>query len=209
MLVPAWSPSGRCALASALSPIARMTRSSRGPDIAALAATCWPGSSVTRPPRHATTATGGVFGSTSSPACEHDHLPRVVRCGRRPASGGGRNVAHHGRAANPPVQNSHLGPKGRRRDRRRRAIRVADSSHEARVEQTGHRCHWRHACHDRRVHMAGHPKPISGSGPRQQADLAHRERGQHDRGGRVLDHRTSARHKRGLETRHGLTLVPR
>jgi hypothetical protein len=28
MLVPAWSPSGRCALASALSPIERMTRSS-------------------------------------------------------------------------------------------------------------------------------------------------------------------------------------
>jgi hypothetical protein len=32
MLVPARSPSGRRALASALSPIARMTRSSRGPD---------------------------------------------------------------------------------------------------------------------------------------------------------------------------------
>jgi hypothetical protein len=74
MLVPAWSPSGRCALASALSPIASMTRSSTDPDIATLPATCWPGSSVTRPPGRATTATGGVFGSTSSPACEHDHL---------------------------------------------------------------------------------------------------------------------------------------
>jgi hypothetical protein len=31
MLVPAWSPSGRCALASALSRIARMTRSSTDP----------------------------------------------------------------------------------------------------------------------------------------------------------------------------------
>jgi hypothetical protein len=80
MLVPAWSPSGRRALASAASPIARATRSSRGPDIAALAAPCWPGSSVTPPPGHATTATGGVFGSTSSPACEHDHLaPYVAR----------------------------------------------------------------------------------------------------------------------------------
>jgi hypothetical protein len=36
MLVPAWSPSGRRALASALSPIARMTRSSTDPDIATL-----------------------------------------------------------------------------------------------------------------------------------------------------------------------------
>jgi len=50
MFVPAWSPSGRCAFASALSPIARMTRSPTDPHIATLPATCRPGSSVKRPP---------------------------------------------------------------------------------------------------------------------------------------------------------------
>jgi hypothetical protein len=78
MLVPAWSPSGRYALASAPSAIARMTLSSTDPRHRCTRPTCWPGSSVTRPPGRATSATGGVFGGTSSRACAR--LPRAFGC---------------------------------------------------------------------------------------------------------------------------------
>src|SRR5665213_1213914 len=75
MLVPAWSPSGRCASASARSPIARMTHSSTDPDIATLPRTLLAGhfSQPAARSRHY----GNRWGLWQhKPPAERDHLPR-------------------------------------------------------------------------------------------------------------------------------------